>query len=237
MNICLFGGAFDPIHRGHLAVARAAAARFKLDRILFVPSAAPPHKPLHALAPFADRYAMVALATSAVKKFIPSDIEFQRAIKARSRVPSYSIDTVRNFRRGMSKSDSLFFLVGMDAFLGIATWRQPGDLLRECQFIVATRPGYSLRRWRAAMPPRLLPPGSKDQISFIKGGKPATSPAPPRGGAITIRLLDTVHDLNSATAIRRAVVNRANLTSSVIPAVADYIRKRGLYQEKKDLPG
>ena len=126
MNICLFGGAFDPIHRGHLAAARAAVSRFKLDRVLFVPSPAPPHKPCYeALAPFADRYAMVALATSAVKKFIPSDIEFQRAREGRSALPSYSIDTVRNFRRGMSKSDSLFFLLGMDAFLGIATRRQP----------------------------------------------------------------------------------------------------------------
>ena len=232
MNICLFGGAFDPIHRGHLAVARAAVARFSLDRVLFVPSPAPPHKPAEALAPFADRYAMVALATSAVKKFIPSDIEFQRAREGRSALPSYSIDTVRNFRRGMSKSDSLFFLLGMDAFLGIATWRQPGDLLQESQFIVATRPGYSLRRWREALPPDLLPPGLRDQIRFIKGKHAASSAPQCEEGktAPVIRLLDTVHDLNSATAIRRTVLNRGNLTRFVTPAVAAYIRKRGLYQ-------
>ena len=228
MNICLFGGAFDPIHRGHLAIARAAVARFKLDRVLFVPSPAPPHKPSQALAPFADRYAMVALATSAVKKFIPSDIEFELATKGRNGAPSYSIDTVRSFRRGMSKSDSLFFLVGMDAFLGIASWRQPGDLLQESQFIVATRPGYSLRRWRAA-----LPPGLTDRVRFIKGGKHAAAPPPQREDgetAIDIRLLDAVHDLNSATAIRRVVLNHGNPTSFVTPAVAAYIRKRGLYQ-------
>ncbi len=232
MNICIFGGAFDPIHRGHLAVARAAAARFKLDVVWFVPSHTPPHKLNQPMAPFADRYAMVALATSAVKKFVPSDIEFQR--QGRNSRPSYSIDTVRAFRRGMQKSDSLFFLAGMDAFLTLSTWRQPIDLLQEAQLIVATRPGYRLRRKPGG--PRDLPAATefsaaiRERVRFITVAPLNSPPRKQSGGEIAVRLLDTVHDLNSATEIREAVARGRDLVKFVPPAVAVYIAKKGLYQ-------
>ncbi len=232
MNICIFGGAFDPIHRGHLAVARAAAARFKLDVVWFVPSHSPPHKLNQPMAPFADRYAMVALATSAVKKFVPSDIEFQR--QGRNSRPSYSIDTIRAFRRGMKKSDSLFFLAGMDAFLTLPTWRQPIDLLQEAQFIVATRPGYQLRR-KSRGPRDLLAASEfsaeiRERVRLITA-VPVNLPSREKaGGEIAVCLLDTVHDLNSATEIREAVARGRNLVKFVSPAVAAYITKKGLYE-------
>jgi len=72
MNVALFGGTFDPIHRGHLAVARAARRQLMLEEILFVPSGVPPHKRADAVTPFHDRHAMVVLATAGERPFVPS---------------------------------------------------------------------------------------------------------------------------------------------------------------------
>src|SRR3954454_8057800 len=141
MNVGLLGGTFDPIHRGHLAVARAAQQRFDLGRILFVPAGAPPHKQKQPLTPYAHRYAMVALATGGEKGFIPSDIESFEQLDGK---PSYSIDTVRRLKSQLKRSDHLYFIIGIDAFKDIATWRQPEALLKETDFIVVSRPGYSL---------------------------------------------------------------------------------------------
>ena len=104
MNIGLFGGTFDPIHRGHIALARAAQEQFKLSRVLFVPANVPPHKQKQPLTPFAHRYAMIALATAAEKSFVPSLLEapadFPAAPTANKKnampavSPNYSIDPV-----------------------------------------------------------------------------------------------------------------------------------------------
>src|ERR1022692_1725550 len=103
MNIGLFGGTFDPVHRGHLALARAAQERCKLSRILFVAADVPPHKQLQLLSAFSHRYAMIALATAQEKDFVPSMLEAPEdfatggAGKSKTRVakPNYTIDTVR----------------------------------------------------------------------------------------------------------------------------------------------
>src|SRR5512146_1773609 len=101
MNIALFGGTFDPVHRGHLAVARAAQQRFGLKRVYFVPANVPPHKQGRALASYYDRFAMLALATAGEKCFIPSALEAPELVEG----PSYSIDTVRRLRQRLNKSD------------------------------------------------------------------------------------------------------------------------------------
>src|ERR1700733_3594161 len=102
MNIGLFGGTFDPIHRGHLALARAARDRYKLSRILFVPAHVPPHKQKQPLSAFSHRYAMIALATAQEKDFAPSLLEAPEDLdsavikeKARSPKPNYTVDTVK----------------------------------------------------------------------------------------------------------------------------------------------
>src|SRR3954454_7899488 len=105
MNVGLFGGTFDPIHRGHIAVARAAQERFELGRILFVPAATPPHKLTQPITSYAHRYAMVALAISGEKTFIPSDIESPEQFGDR---PSYTIETVARLRKQLKKADRLF---------------------------------------------------------------------------------------------------------------------------------
>jgi nicotinate-nucleotide adenylyltransferase len=108
MNIALFGGTFDPIHYGHLAVARAARRQLMLEEILFVPSGVPPHKRAGAVTPFHDRHAMVVLATAGERSFVPSRLEDPDLVAG----ATYSIDTVRRVRRALGPSDRLFFLIG-----------------------------------------------------------------------------------------------------------------------------
>src|SRR5581483_5664734 len=130
MNIGLFGGTFDPIHRGHLALARAARDRFALKRILFVPANIPPHRQHQPAAPFVHRYAMVALATAGQKEFIPSLLEAPGVVTISGKKgeavagANYSIDTIRRLKSNLRKADRLFFLIGIDAFKDIAKWRE-----------------------------------------------------------------------------------------------------------------
>ncbi len=112
-KIALFGGSFDPIHAGHLAVARAAQRHFDLDEIYFIPSGRPPHKHQHDLAPFPHRLAMVALACAEHPNFVPSLTEAGPDLSGRQ--VFYSIDTVRHFRRLFRRhGDHLYFILGAD---------------------------------------------------------------------------------------------------------------------------
>jgi nicotinate-nucleotide adenylyltransferase len=236
MNIGLFGGTFDPIHHGHLALARAAKERFELSRIYFVPANVPPHKQKQPLSPYFHRYAMVVLGTLGEKAFVPSLLEApgvvvdggkrgksQRAEHALAGA-NYSIDTVRRLKESLKKIDRLFFLIGMDAFADIAQWREPEALLRECEFIVASRPGYSLADVANALPEKLRPARAVSQ-PFAK--QPAKGDLVLSGA--TVHLLDGVHQPVSATAIREAVTAKKPLRKFVDAGVEEYIRKEGLY--------
>src|SRR6202142_679609 len=109
MNIGLFGGSFDPIHRGHLALAQAAASRYSLRQVLFAPANIPPHKQKQPLTAFIHRYAMVALATQEEKRFVPSLLEAPEMAVPTSGGVNYSIDTVRQLKQTFKKSNRLFF--------------------------------------------------------------------------------------------------------------------------------
>jgi nicotinate-nucleotide adenylyltransferase len=233
MNVGLFSGTFDPIHRGHLALAQAAQERFSLGRIYFAPTGNPPHKQKQPLAAFADRYAMVVLATMGEKAFVPSLLEAPAsgtnpvAGKKGASVPevNYSIDTVQRLKKTLKKADHLFFLIGIDAFNDIAKWHQAEALFRECPFIVASRPGYSLADVANALPEKLRP---KAAVTKPFAKQPATGDLVLPGA--TIHLLDGVQQNISATAIREAVTGKRSLAKFVDPAVGEYISKMGLYR-------
>jgi len=236
MNIGFFGGTFDPIHKGHLALARAAASRYSLRQILFVTANMPPHKQKHPLSPFVHRYTMVALATQQDRRFVPSLLEAPE-FAASSVAPhdckdhgatvNYSIDTIRRLKQTLKKSDRLFFLMGIDAFLDIAKWREARTLITECEFIVASRPGYSLRDVAESLPEGLRPSAIVTR-PFHK--QPAKGDLVLPG--VTLHLLDDVNQSVSATAIRTAASQSKPLTRWVDPSVADYIRKQNLYRTK-----
>jgi len=235
MNIGLFGGSFDPIHRGHISLAEAAVSRCSLHKVLFVPAGIPPHKQNHPLTPFIHRYAMVALATQNEKKFAPSlleapDLEFPSSVKHRGKAsPNYTIDTVRRLKATLKKADKIFFLIGIDACRDIAKWHEARALLGECEFVVASRPGYSLKDVAEALPEDLRPSAAVTR-PFHK--QPATGDLVLPG--VTIHLLEGVHQNVSATSIRTAAAEGKPLARWLDPRVAEYIRKTGLFRSKND---
>ena len=226
MNVALFGGTFDPVHRGHLAIARAAAQKFELKRILFVAADIPPHKLKVPITAYYHRYAMLALATVGEKSFLPSMLEANEPNATR---PSYSIDTIRRFKKTLNKSDHLFFLIGIDAFREVGTWHKADELLRECDFIVASRPGYSLGDLADALPKAIRPrPG------VIQAFKKQPASGTIALGGSTIHVLSEVEEKVSATEIRAAARSGKKLDRLVGEAVAEYIRKMGLYRSTNE---
>jgi nicotinate-nucleotide adenylyltransferase len=230
MNIGLFGGTFDPVHRGHLALARAALEQHKLHRIHFVAANIPPHKQRQPLSPFVHRFAMLALATAAEKAFVPSLLEAPEEgvtpiRKDQTEKPNYTIDTIRRLKRTFKASDQLFLLVGMDAFADIAKWHQAEALFRECEFVVASRPGYSLADVANALPESLRP---RPEVTRPFHKQPATGDLVLKGA--TVHLMADLHQAASATAIRQAAAAGKPLGRFVDAPVAEYIKKTGLYK-------
>ena len=230
MNIGLFGGTFDPVHRGHIALARAAMEQYKLHRIVFVPANIPPHKQRQPLLPFVHRFAMLALATSEEKAFVPSLLEAPEEgapsiRKGSEPKPNYTIDTVRRMKQSLKAGDKLFLLIGMDAFEDIAKWHQAEALFRECEFVVATRPGYSLADVANALPESLRP---RPEVTKPFHKQKATGDLLLKGA--TLHLMADLHQAASATAIREAAAAGKPLGRFVDAPVAEYIRKMGLYK-------
>jgi nicotinate-nucleotide adenylyltransferase len=229
MNIGLFGGTFDPVHRGHMVLARAAREQCKLHKIYFVPANVPPHKQQQRHSPFVHRFAMLALATAEDKDFIPSLLEApednRRSPKDRTPKPNYTIDTVRRLKQSFKAADRLFLLIGMDAFADIGKWYQAEGLFRECAFIVAGRPGYSLADVANALPEKLRP---RAEVTKPFHKQPAHGDLILPG--VTIHLLGDLRQPASATAIREAAAAGKPLGRFLDPPVAEYIRKMGLYK-------
>jgi nicotinate-nucleotide adenylyltransferase len=228
MNIGLFGGTFDPVHRGHIALAQAALEKFKLNRIHFVPANIPPHKQKQPLTPFIHRFAMLALATAVEKAFVPSLLEApdeSLTKKDKPAKPNYTIDTVRRLKQSLKSIDRLFLLIGMDAFADIAKWHQSESLFREVEFVVAGRPGYSLADVANALPERLRP---RAEVTRPFHKQPATGDLVLPGA--TIHFLGDLKQPASATAVREAIAANKATGRFLDPPVADYIKKLGLYQ-------
>jgi nicotinate-nucleotide adenylyltransferase len=214
-SVALFGGTFDPVHTGHIAVAQAAQRRFHLDVIHFIPSSRPPHKLLRDLTPFVHRYAMVSLACAGHSSFLPSLAE-SPAIGVASHV-FYTIDTVRRFRRE-HPDDHLFFILGADQFLEIPTWKNYESLLDACDFIIASRPGFRLDALRLVIPPEKISRSSsqgQDKIALRKS---------------TIHLLATVASHVSSTEVRERLEGKQGIDGLVPAPVVEYILGQALYR-------
>ena len=229
-RIALFGGSFDPIHNGHLNVARAADRRFNFDEIHFIPASRPPHKLKQHLAPFPHRFAMVALACSEHPHFVPSLSEAGEDF-AGSQL-RYSVDTVRYFRHTYhGHGDRIFFMIGADAFLDIPTWKEYETLLGLCDFIVANRPGIRMEALRLVIPPSLMarphnpnvPNGKKDDDAH-------PSPVVAHLHKTTVYLLENVASEVSATDIRKKAHRGQSIHGLVSARVEEYILKQGLYR-------
>ncbi len=133
-KIGLFGGTFDPIHTGHIELAKLVRERFNLDRIIFIPAGNPPHKANKKTAGKAHRFNMVKLATEGFPDFEISDFDIIRD------EPNYSYVTISHFKEKFPE-DEIFFIVGGDSFLDLPKWKKPELLMSLCTFIVVSRPG------------------------------------------------------------------------------------------------
>ncbi|CUS33215.1 nicotinate-nucleotide adenylyltransferase [Candidatus Nitrospira nitrificans] len=224
MRLGLLGGSFNPIHHGHLAIARHVQERLRLSQVLFIPTGDPPHKRDGALASANVRLEMVRLAIADDPLFTVSDIEMQRKGK------SYSIDTIRAVRQQYGPSTELFFIIGLDAFLDFPTWREPQELLRICRFVVVPRPGQS---FRALAEMSLLPPLDPESLTELDtGALNRLDIAVPSASGVTCLAVPPCS--TSASEIRRRVRNGLPLVNMLPPLVESYILRHSLYLEDSD---
>ncbi|MGH9542769.1 MAG: nicotinate (nicotinamide) nucleotide adenylyltransferase [Terriglobales bacterium] len=206
-RIGLLGGTFDPVHRGHLRLARVAAARFRLDWVYFLPARRPWHKAAPGVS-YEDRFAMVALALAGQPRFQPL------AVPSRGARPTYSVDEVAWVARRHPRA-RLYFLIGADAFAAIGTWKNYRRLLASVEFIVAPRAGFGLPDLAAALPPGL-------------GARTA-------GGALRLahgraHWLAGFRAAGSSRQLRRLLAERHPAASRSVPArVLEYIERGSLY--------
>jgi len=138
--VALFGGTFNPIHYGHLAIAEEVRTKFNLDKVIFVPTCVPPHKEPDVLAGPQQRSIMAYLATVSNPCFEVSMFEVEKGGK------SYTIDTVKHFRQLFGEKVQLYFIVGADMLMEISSWRNIEELLKICRFIAVPRPGYDIQK-------------------------------------------------------------------------------------------
>jgi nicotinate-nucleotide adenylyltransferase len=218
MRLGVLGGTFNPIHNGHLAIARQTREALGLDRILFIPTNDPPHKPHQGLAPAKDRYEMVRLAIGSDPLFVISDIELRRS------GTSYSIDTVRQLQHEYGPESELFFLIGLDAFLDFPTWHEPETLLTLCSFVVISRPGLSFQAL-STLP--LLPPLSQQALLDLDRGVSSRLTVP-MGTHSLICLRLPPSDV-SASGIRSKFKQGLPTANLLPPQVESYILQHHIY--------
>ncbi len=139
-SVALFGGTFNPIHYGHLAIAEEIRSKFNLDKVIFVPTCFPPHKEPADLAEAKQRSIMTYLATVTNPSFDVSTFEVDKGGR------SYTIDTVRYFHQLFGKGIQLYFIVGADMLMEISSWKNIEELLKICRFIAVPRPGYDIQK-------------------------------------------------------------------------------------------
>jgi nicotinate-nucleotide adenylyltransferase len=215
MRIGIFGGTFNPIHLAHLRSAEEVREAQGLDRILFIPSATPPHKRGNGLASATHRLAMVKLAIAGNPHFRASTIEIDRGGR------SYTVDTLRLLRARMPAA-RFTLVVGMDAFREISTWKDYAGIFALCDVVVTSRPGFAIPSLRAA-----LPVAVRAEFCYRRRLKRLEHST---GNQIT---LQRISDLDiSASSIRQRLSCDLSIRYLVPPSVERYIAQHHLYARR-----
>ncbi len=224
-RIAIYGGTFDPVHAGHLEIARKVLKLFAIDEFLFMPARVAPHKLDARVSPALHRYAMLVLATRDEPRLAISTFELDDPERC------YTVETLFHFRSQAAESTDLFFVMGADSWSEITTWREWQRLLTLANVIVVTRPGYETPGSHAdretatkLVDLRGSSESSPDKVIEVESGVPK------------IFITDAVmHDV-SATEARQAARagRREDLQKLVPPDVADYIRKYDLYRNSHE---
>src|SRR5213594_2666592 len=218
MKIGLFGGTFDPIHWGHLRSAEEAREGFRLDRVLFVPTSEPPHKKRKPTTSGQNRLEMVRLAIANNPGFGLSSVELSRPGK------SYTIDTLRHFKRTQSVKDSFYFILGLDAIREIASWKDFREIFSLCHLIVTSRPGCEASMSLKGMPVavrKLFCYDSKKKVYRHESG--------------SFIYFFKLTDIGiSASEIRHRLKEGKSIRYLVPPEVERCIKRRGLYRGRQE---
>ena len=220
MNIGLFGGTFNPVHIGHLRAALEVKEGFDLDEVILIPAALPPHKMPAEVADADDRLHMLNLALDDTSGLKLSDVELKRS------GPSYTIDTVRHFKRTLPDQSRIYLIMGMDAFLEIDTWKSYDELLLQIPFIILNRPNSGSAAndfgWNS-IENYLTSKISADYIfSESQNCYRAKNKQP-------VYVFEVTSLEISSTRIRN-LINKSRSIGYLVPQkVADFINSRGLY--------
>jgi nicotinate-nucleotide adenylyltransferase len=199
MRVGIFGGTFDPIHLGHLAVARSIQSSLGLDNVVFVPAGQPWLKADTPVSRVEDRVQMLRLALARRRALELSTIEADRP------GPSYTVDTMETLQRQLGSDADFFFLLGSDALMDIAKWKEPQRLIQLCQLVAFARPGFGLPTMEAL---EVAVPGISMRVVFAEVPQ------------VNIR----------ATDIRRRIAEGRSIQRLVPRAVERYILEHGLYK-------
>ena len=212
MKVGILGGTFNPIHYGHLRIAEDVRDRFALDRVLFVPAATPPHKPLAGNLSFAQRASLVERAIAGNPAFALSDIEGRRG------GTSWLIDTLREFRVA-NPGDEFFFIMGSDSFADIGSWKEYRDYFSLCNIVVAERPGTSLAGLFGQLPADVLG-------EFVP--YPAEKRLAHRSG-YSVYFFAGVHHAVSSSKVRELLQTGRSIRYLVPPAVEHHLIEQEFY--------
>jgi nicotinate-nucleotide adenylyltransferase len=225
VRLGIMGGTFNPIHYGHLAAANEVCQAFALDTVVFVPAAIPPHKELAAIIAPRHRLMMAMLATISQPQFTVSSVEIDRP------GASYTVDTVAQLKLLYQEQKAIYFIVGIDAFVDIAAWRQPDVLLGSCHTIVMSRPRYNFKE---LVPSTLqLLSETHPRLTF----EPVANQQPLDGSGFQVRgtpyqiYLQEVSGLDiSSTDLRHRVKTGRSIRYLLPDSVDAYIQKYQLYR-------
>jgi len=213
-RVGVLGGTFDPVHNGHLALIEAAFAEFALDSLVLIPAAVPPHKRALAITPLVHRLAMLRLAIAERRGLYVSALEAERP------GPSFSVDTLTALRAHLGDEVSLFFLVGIDAFVEIQTWKEYRQLPLLADLVVVDRAGLQSLRLDEAVWSRFVGYCPDVEHGGWRG---------PNGRGV-IRSLAMAPVNVSSTLVRDLVACGQAIAHLLPEAVAAYISDRQMYQ-------
>jgi len=213
LRLGILGGTFDPIHFGHLRIAEEICEELELEKILLIPGALPPHKYRKSVTPFHDRLAMTRMAVKDSLLLEVLDLEGRR------KGPSYSVETLREIHKLYKNNAEIFFIIGMDAFLEIKTWKEYKSLFDESNFVVLKRPGFSFEE----LAPFIL--SLEVGFSEVNGSNIFRTPS----GNLLIYKEATLMDISS-TRIREMVAAGRSVRFLLPEPVRTYIIEKGLYR-------
>ena len=224
MRIGILGGTFNPIHHGHIYIADQTQQHLSLDQVIFLPSGDPPHKSTDTLVPAYHRLEMVRLAVEGHDHFLWSDREAESTDK------SYTIHTLHSLKK--ERRGELWFMVGLDAFQDIASWKSAEELLSLTNFAVLSRPGHSFLKL-PGIP--FLPPITGTQLHALERGEIDRLDIPTsQTTTLTILRLPPCHI--SASAIRERIGQDQDVSHWLPPKVESYILQHHLYGAKGGNP-